>query len=635
VSYRHDRIGNLLAQTSDIAHLENGKSVTDLGTLSYGGADGASNRDGRNGSEPGPHALSQISTQAGTSLSYDANGNITQQNGGTLTWDFKDRLVAVEDDASRAEYAYDYKHRRITRYVTPKQSSTNAIPADGKAEVTFYVSPSFEVRPAELPTKYVWNGSTRIARVSGSLSNRPRIQRLRLAAGWNLVSLVVSAPDLLTQLPQSVPAGAHWPAVDAALRWGADVEAFSPLSAGSVPAGTVLWLHATTPGTLSITGQFVEPSAVSVAAETGFVQWPGFEPLGLGGALPEEASVWSFENGSQSWLDRLPVPLASPSTIPATLAPGAAAFIKFGGEPASLDAPDASLRFRYYHQDHLGSSSVTTDSNGQLIEETAYYPYGVVRHVYAPRNTPEFYGFTQKERDSESGLHYFEARYLSATAGRFISVDPAYAEPLQMSAKRFQSFLDNPQDLNLYSYARNNPVIYIDPSGYGLELDVPETKSSPAAKATGVTIMSGHGAWVKPEEIVEKDGQAAFREGATKKDPGLMVVPEGTTITFYAWHGQMISDDLGGAIELQQLDKEQFRVTYHSGDTIPNYALLPPSDLTVFTRPGIKNIQVDHPTSLKELLKPGMGAVHWAACRQAVGVKGSTVDEVQPASAGK
>ena len=115
----------------------------------------------------------------------------------------------------------------------------------------------------------------------------------------------------------------------------------------------------------------------------------------------------------------------------------------------------------------------------------------------------------------------------------------------------------------------------------------------------------------------------------------MMVVPEGTTITFYAWHGQEISDDLGGAVELQQLDKEQFRVTYHPGDTIPNYALLPPTGLTVFTRPGIKSIQVDHPTSLKELLKPGMGAVHWAACRQAIDVKASVVDEVQPAKGGK
>ena len=109
-----------------------------------------------------------------------------------------------------------------------------------------------------------------------------------------------------------------------------------------------------------------------------------------------------------------------------------------------------------------------------------------------------------------------------------------------------------------------------------------------------------------------------------------MVVPEGTTITFYAWHGQTITDGLGGAVELQQINMEQFRVTYHPGDKIPNYALFPPDDLTVFTRPGINNIQVDHPTSLKELLKPGMGAVHWAACREVMGKDFGTVEELQP-----
>jgi RHS repeat-associated protein len=78
--------------------------------------------------------------------------------------------------------------------------------------------------------------------------------------------------------------------------------------------------------------------------------------------------------------------------------------------------------------------------------------------------------FTGKERDAESGLDYFGARYYSSTMGRFSSPDPsglAYAS------------LANPQSLNLYSYALNNPLRLVDPSGltscfYGGAGDTPE-----------------------------------------------------------------------------------------------------------------------------------------------------------------
>ncbi len=61
ISYRYDRIGNMLAQTSDIAHVEKGRSVTDLGDMGYGGTAGRVGRSGRqSGDPPGPHALSEI-----------------------------------------------------------------------------------------------------------------------------------------------------------------------------------------------------------------------------------------------------------------------------------------------------------------------------------------------------------------------------------------------------------------------------------------------------------------------------------------------------------------------------------------------------------------------------------------------
>jgi len=71
----------------------------------------------------------------------------------------------------------------------------------------------------------------------------------------------------------------------------------------------------------------------------------------------------------------------------------------------------------------------------------------------APHQPPDSTG---KERDQESGNDYFGARYYASTTGRFLSPDP--------SGLVFAS-LANPQSLNLYGYAQNNPLSYVDPTG--------------------------------------------------------------------------------------------------------------------------------------------------------------------------
>ncbi len=67
----------------------------------------------------------------------------------------------------------------------------------------------------------------------------------------------------------------------------------------------------------------------------------------------------------------------------------------------------------------------------------------------------DHYKFTGKERDAESGLDYFGARYFASTLGRFTSVDP-----LARSASP-----GLPQTWNRYTYTLNNPLKYVDPNG--------------------------------------------------------------------------------------------------------------------------------------------------------------------------
>jgi RHS repeat-associated protein len=106
----------------------------------------------------------------------------------------------------------------------------------------------------------------------------------------------------------------------------------------------------------------------------------------------------------------------------------------------------------YFHPDHLGSTSVMTTATGTQEQSLAYYPYGGTRLNTGTVNVP--YKYTGKELDASTGLYFYEARYYDATLGRFISADTIVPNPR------------DPQDLNRYTYAGNNPLIYTDPTGH-------------------------------------------------------------------------------------------------------------------------------------------------------------------------
>jgi RHS repeat-associated protein len=119
----------------------------------------------------------------------------------------------------------------------------------------------------------------------------------------------------------------------------------------------------------------------------------------------------------------------------------------------------------YYFADYLGSASVVTNAAGTtpFDEDLDYYPYG---GIVAPSTdaVPQHFKFTGKERDSESNLDYFGARYYGSNMGRFIQPDLLYLE--------FHR-LGDPQQLNLYTYGRNNPLKFIDPLGLDIACSGP------------------------------------------------------------------------------------------------------------------------------------------------------------------
>lgn len=110
----------------------------------------------------------------------------------------------------------------------------------------------------------------------------------------------------------------------------------------------------------------------------------------------------------------------------------------------------------YWQGDHLGSSTVITDSTGARVQALAYYPYGDLR-TNQSFTTPAIdvpYKYTRKELDNSSNLYFFESRYYHPIFGRFISPDTLVSN------------LHDPQSLNRYSYVGNNPLRYTDPTGH-------------------------------------------------------------------------------------------------------------------------------------------------------------------------
>lgn len=462
IDYRYDRIGNMSSQLSNIPHVEDGRSVTDLGAMDSGGAAGSSGRIGK-GAEPGPHALSRIrAPDSGLQTPdriypYDANGNMLVIDGLTNTWDFKDRLVAVENDRMRAEYAYDYTDRRITKRVAWKPGqpgSSDASRAGGVGTTAvLYINKHFEMREHDSPVKYVWNGGTRVARVSGTLSPvSARHQFLRLHPGWNLVSINVgNAQAQLDPANQAL--------LSAAVFWtnnslGGE---FLPITALTpLPAGTVAWLQATQPAVLTLTGLPSDEPVASLDPSGPFLANTSGEAWDVASVFPADARVSRFDGETQSWEERLPGRIGSITNASTTIGPGEViAFLSSNSNNLSL--PPRALEIRFYHPDHL-KSSLLSDNRATLIEETQNYPFGQPRRVHQLLRAREAFGFTQKEQDAESALNYFEARYLS-------TLHSSFATPDVVSVSFPERWRGNPQKLNAYSYCLNAPLSYVDPSG--------------------------------------------------------------------------------------------------------------------------------------------------------------------------
>ena len=156
-------------------------------------------------------------------------------------------------------------------------------------------------------------------------------------------------------------------------------------------------------------------------------------------------------------------------------------YVFFGGnriarEQFTVTCPAQTPSSQYYLADALGTARSLTDSFGNILDDSDFYPFGGQRVIAS--SSGNAYKFTGKERDSDSGLDDFGLRYFGSTMGRFMSPD-SIANDWELA---------NPQTWNRYAYARNNPLAYVDPDGAAVELigqtDEERKKALAAIQAT-------------------------------------------------------------------------------------------------------------------------------------------------------
>src|SRR5262249_23516985 len=136
----------------------------------------------------------------------------------------------------------------------------------------------------------------------------------------------------------------------------------------------------------------------------------------------------------------------------------------------------------YYLTDNLHSTGLLTSQTGSVIESTSYYPFGEFR----TGGTQGKFLYTGQQNDQESGLDYYVARYYNPHTKHFTQPDT------------YVSDLYNPQDLNEYSYVRNNPLTYADPTGHdAIQYTYP--MGVPVVGHTGMYFQDEKGNWYKAD----------------------------------------------------------------------------------------------------------------------------------------
>lgn len=282
-------------------------------------------------------------------------------------------------------------------------------------------------------------------------------------------------------------------------------------------------------------------------------------------------------------------------------------------------ADDTTPAVKYHLGDHLGSSNVVIDAGGSWVNREEYTPYGETGFGSFARKR---YRFTGKERDDESGLHYFGLRFYTPWLSRWMSCDPA----------------GTVDGLCLYCYARSNPLHLIDPDGAQSADNINAEDAGAPTPGGGSTEVAGapppaETASESPGEIGPPAPQSAPRSQEThqvKCRPLFKSEPKSSQMEWRAGGGPVagsmrITTESGSSILLDPETAEQFKAIgkglesvspgIDSGITIVEYDEAEPESPPVPTQDEITariaaaeiltKAGIDLPPDLEEYRPPG------------------------------
>jgi RHS repeat-associated protein len=172
--------------------------------------------------------------------------------------------------------------------------------------------------------------------------------------------------------------------------------------------------------------------------------------------------------------------------------------------------PSSESEVFFYDTDYLGTSVTLSSLSGNAVWQVDELPFGeeYEQDGISDINKRRYIG---KEKDVETGLLYFGARYLKAPHGRFTSSDPVGL--VGKNGKINPDILSDPQRLNRYTYGLNNPYRYIDPDGefpflIPLAIISGEALGGLAGHVLGATVVAATTAWMMNEGGEAKEDES-------------------------------------------------------------------------------------------------------------------------------
>jgi RHS repeat-associated protein len=199
----------------------------------------------------------------------------------------------------------------------------------------------------------------------------------------------------------------------------------------------------------------------------------------------------------------------------------------------------------YYIFDHRGNTRAITDSQGDILEEYYYSPYGIL--LSTPTITqPHFLsGNAQCQYDTDASLYYMHARYYDAQTGRFLTKDS------------IPGSLASPLSQNRYTYCQNDPITLIDPTG-----NSPENTGNPP-RMSGPNVQSNYDPCMLPE--VNTQGNGTFVDGVANQhlddmNDACSFVPDYRRL-FREADGQITDNGDGTKTYTLEIDEEEISIT--------------------------------------------------------------------------